>query len=124
MTRKQAAEMNEFEGAVCNAIPDGTPWERRERIIPTIRELMRLSRRHGRLQERLCSEPDDDGRLGRMDERLEERIKALVSADPLACAIKGVILGGDPRGYTVKVLLRNGKYNTWGGAEDGWGVPQ
>ncbi len=33
-------------------------------------------------------------------------------------------LGGDPRGYTVKLMTpKSGKYNTWGGAEDGWGVP-
>jgi hypothetical protein len=32
--------------------------------------------------------------------------------------------GGDPRGYTVKVHLPNHAYNTWGGAESGYGVPQ
>lgn len=34
-------------------------------------------------------------------------------------------LGGDPRGYTVKLMTpKSGRYNTWGGAECGWGVPQ
>ena len=34
-------------------------------------------------------------------------------------------LGGDPRGYTVKLMTpKTEKYNTWGGAECGWGVPQ
>ena len=32
-------------------------------------------------------------------------------------------LGGDPRGYTLKLILPTGRYNTWGGVEDGWGVP-
>ena len=28
---------------------------------------------------------------------------------------------GDPRGYVLKVKMPLGDYNTWGGAEDGWG---
>lgn len=32
--------------------------------------------------------------------------------------------GGDPRGFTVKVMMpRTGAYNSWGGAADGFGVP-
>lgn len=34
------------------------------------------------------------------------------------------ILGGDPRGFTVKLLFPSGIYNTWGGKESGYGVPQ
>jgi hypothetical protein len=30
-------------------------------------------------------------------------------------------VGGDPRGYCLKITLPDGNYNTWGGAEDGWG---
>ena len=33
------------------------------------------------------------------------------------------IVGGDPRGYCLKLDLPTGRYNTWGGAEEGWGVP-
>lgn len=33
------------------------------------------------------------------------------------------ITRGDPRGYVVKLLLKSGRYNTWGGAEHGFGVP-
>lgn len=32
-------------------------------------------------------------------------------------------LCGDPRGYALKLVLPTGRYNTWGGAEEGWGVP-
>lgn len=28
---------------------------------------------------------------------------------------------GDPRGYCLKVIMPQGDYNTWGGAEDGYG---
>lgn len=31
--------------------------------------------------------------------------------------------GGDPRGFALKLDLPTGRYNTWGGAEEGWGVP-
>jgi hypothetical protein len=34
-------------------------------------------------------------------------------------------LGGDPRGYTVKLMTPNTKRcNTWGGEASGWGLPQ
>jgi hypothetical protein len=32
-------------------------------------------------------------------------------------------LSGDPRGYVVKVRFPSGTYNTWGGREEGYGVP-
>ena len=32
-------------------------------------------------------------------------------------------LGGDPRGHCLKLVLPTGRYNTMGGAEEGWGVP-
>lgn len=34
-----------------------------------------------------------------------------------------VNLYGDPRGYTTKLHLPSGEYNTWGGKEEGYGVP-
>ena len=39
------------------------------------------------------------------------------------CAAMSAADGGDPRGYCTKLRLKSGRYNTWGGAEDGWGVP-
>jgi hypothetical protein len=35
----------------------------------------------------------------------------------------GVKFKDDPRGYTVRLLLPSGAYNTWGGKEEGYGVP-
>lgn len=124
MTKKQAKEMAEFEGVLCNAVPDGTPYEQCGGMIPAARELMRLARRHGKIQERLCNEPDYNGAIKRSDANCERRITELCKAEPIRCAVDAVIFGGDPRGYTVKVRLKDGRYNTWGGAEDGWGVPQ
>lgn len=126
MAKREAEEREEFVAILCEAVPDGTPYAEYAGIIPQARELMRLAKRHGRIQERLCNEPDDDHKILRADERCQDRIIRLIFADdsPLHAAIDKVMFSGDPRGYTVKVLLRNGRHNTWGGAEDGWGVPQ
>lgn len=34
-----------------------------------------------------------------------------------------VRFGGDPRGYTTKIAFPDGAFNSWGGKEEGWGVP-
>ena len=34
-----------------------------------------------------------------------------------------IIINGDPRGYALKILLPSKDYNTWGGQEDGGGIP-
>jgi hypothetical protein len=78
--------------------------------------LMRLAKRHGKLAERECNVGDVSDKTW---ERLEAKIRAVCAE--IGCEVK---LGGDPRGYTVKVIVPSGRYNTWGGAEDGWGVPQ
>lgn len=78
-------------------------------------ELMRLARRHGRMMERACNVPVKANHA----DKCEEAIKIL--CNQIGCRVD---FGGDPRGYTVKVFLPSGTYNTWGGAESGWGVPQ
>mgnify|MGYP000617890942 CR=1 FL=1 len=30
----------------------------------------------------------------------------------------------DVRGFALKLILETGRYNSWGGAESGWGVPE
>jgi hypothetical protein len=35
----------------------------------------------------------------------------------------GARVDGDPRGYCVKLIFPSGVYNTWGGREEGYGVP-
>lgn len=83
--------------------------------IANVFELMRLARRHGKLQERACNYQV----LEDHDAVCEDSIREVCRK--IGCEVK---FGGDPRGYTVKVMLPSGRYNTWGGAEDGWGVPQ
>ncbi|MFC5392647.1 hypothetical protein [Bosea vestrisii] len=51
------------------------------------------------------------------DERALAKLQAI--ADRYGATVK---IGGDPRGYVVKLILASGRHNTWGGASDGWGV--
>lgn len=58
------------------------------------------------------------------EQQLERRLKELVDQLPTVDG-QGIKLnvGGDPRGYTVKLFMPDGRYDTWGGAEEGLGVP-
>lgn len=53
--------------------------------------------------------------------RLNQALRAIESA----CKESGfsVRFGGDPRGYTTKIAFPDGSFNTWGGRDEGWGVP-
>ncbi len=123
MTRQEAEDQTHFVSKLYEETPDGAldelaPGSLRQDAT----ELMRLARRHGRLQERRCNE--DLGKSGKKaDAWLKARIEKLVKQPSLA-SITSVLFGGDPRGFTVKVFLTSGDYNTWGGKENGWGVPQ
>lgn len=71
-----------------------------------------LARRHHRLQERICNgelEWHEDSEPA-PDEKLEEKIRRL-------CAAVGVsaVFSGDPRGATVKLKVKSGRTNDWGG---------
>ena len=87
-------------------------------VIELAISLMRLAKRHGWLAVPDCNRNLTDKEL-RMQTKIEKQIADLTKAHGLH-----VTFGGDPRGYTVKLILPSGRYNTWGGAEDGWGVPQ
>lgn len=50
--------------------------------------------------------------------RAERAAAGLATAAGLTAKV-----GGDPRGYCFRLVLPTGRYNTWGGAEEGWGVP-
>lgn len=85
------------------------------------RLIMRHAATHGRLQEEKCgrewSAADE-----RKEDLIERRILDLYYE--LFPEGKGILFGGDPRGFTVKIIFPSGVYNTWGGSESGYGVPQ
>jgi hypothetical protein len=77
--------------------------------------LSRMAAKHHAMQEKKCNENYSDA-----DERAEEILEGQIEA--LIPGNIRVLFTGDPRGYTVKLLLPGGEYNTWGGKECGWGV--
>lgn len=112
------------------------PQRRHDDVMQLARLLLRHAKTHGRLSEESCNGhpcqgsmmPADkinalqerwDARIERETERIEKRIKAI-------CEPFGIVpdFGGDPRGYTVKLHLPSKRYNTWGGEESGYGIPQ
>jgi hypothetical protein len=94
-------------------IPEGCP---RPLFAEACSRLQRLAKRHHRLQEHECNRG-----LSAKEQKKEARIEAQarVLVEALGWKLR---VGGDPRGYTLKVLLPSGRYNTWGGAEEGWGI--
>lgn len=81
-------------------------------------DLMRLARRYQRLCVELRNHDLTDRQQADKD-RTAERGEAL--AEKLGCKL---ITGGDPRGYTFKLIMsRTQQHNTLGGTECGWGIP-
>ena len=76
-------------------------------------ELMRLARRHGKLQEKACNEQVPENH----DAACERKIRAV--CEQIGC---GVVFSGDPRGATVKVTVPSKLTNDWGAT--GVCVPQ
>ena len=60
-----------------------------------------------------------DARIEKRSAQLEKRMLAILKPYGFDATF-----GGDPRGFTVKLKLPSGASNTWGGSEDGYGVPQ
>ena len=60
-----------------------------------------------------------------MTDKERARGAALVAEADALAAVYGAtaITGGDPRGFSLKLVLPSGRYNTWGGPPEGYGVP-
>jgi hypothetical protein len=93
-------------------------------IVQTCSLICRHATTHNRLQVIHCNRGLSKAEE-RKEEQIEARIKALVEELPHVDG-KPIVpkFGGDPRGFTVKLVMPDGRYDTWGGAEDGFGVPQ
>ena len=80
--------------------------------------LLSLAKSHQRIEVMRCNVGDTD--------YLMKRQRALRSSmTKVGNTINATLkFGGDPRGFTVKVMMPKTKlYNSWGGAEEGYGVP-
>lgn len=128
-----AKERQEFISRFREEFPSHT----REECLQAALLLLRHSRTHGRLAEESCNGHPAQGspsmeiaRLNKLqdawDARIEKKEKQIEARMAEICKPFNlpITFGGDPRGYTVKVKFPSGRFNTWGGAEDGWGVPQ
>lgn len=106
------------------------------RVAQIAGRIMRHAATIGRLAEESCNGHPMQGnahidaqRLNKLqdawDARIERQEQAAQAHITKAAEELGLVpdFGGDPRGYTVKIKLPSGRYNTWGGKEDGWGVP-
>lgn len=91
-------------------------------VLPAeYKRLRTLARAYAKIQERWCSEEMDEPTRLRTETReaqLEARIREWAAQHD---EITGVIFGGDPRGYTVRLVLKSGRSNTWDGNGQ-WGI--
>lgn len=123
MMRATQRDRVRFEEVLADAAAEAIDSTAKPHAREVARLLMRHGATYGRLAEVECSvelSERETARLERRQAQLERRMRELVSelGDGFS-----VDFSGDPRGYTVKVTLPTKAYNTWGGAESGWGVP-
>ena len=126
MTTTRQQKRDAFLGAIAEAIdPAKFPWEE---ICGAADKFMKLARTLERINVRECNGYSSPNPYFRADlaeakdrvarARTEARLKDLCRHYGF-----GLNLGGDPRGFAVKLILPTGRYNTWGGKEEGYGVP-
>lgn len=77
-------------------------------------KLMVMGKRAQRNAENLCNLGDYKDRR----DSIARSVRAVLTDAGIETKFK---VGGDPRGFCLKIVLPDGNYNTWGGAEEGWG---
>lgn len=87
-------------------------------VVTSCERLMRLGVESKHASERYCSFPVPDGWWEKKRASLRKRIQAVL--DGLG-SVNGFELGGDPRGFTLKLTLKTKRTNDFGG--EGFGVP-
>ena len=126
-----AKEREEFIAAMVREFPNKSA----DSVAQLARLLLRHAKTHGRLAEETYNghpaqgspslpaatinrlQEKWDARIARQEKQVERRMSEI--AAELGAKID---FGGDPRGYTVKLILPSGHSNTWG--QDGFGIPQ
>ena len=87
-----------------------------ERVAGVSASLVELAGEYGSIQVERCNRELDAEDISR-EAAIEKKIGELTADVGVSS-----ILGGDPRGYTVKLLFSHKPYNSWGGEECGWGI--
>ena len=83
-------------------------------LLTILDKLMRLSKKHCRLQEQACNEQVPEDHDAKCEQKIRELCNQLYGCSP--------VFSGDPRGCTVKLRVPSGKTNDWG--QTGICVPQ
>lgn len=97
----------EFAVRLTREFPEANPVD----ITNTAETLLRAARRYRKLQENLCSYPDEGGRWEKESDKLEKKIlEAFAKLGGL-----GVEFSGDPRGCCVYLKVPSGYSDDWGG---------
>lgn len=104
-------DMNELFDVIAHESGDEN-----QSVIKLCEELSKLAKTHHRLQENACNYEPSKWQLGR-ERNIEKRIVEIAAELNLA----GVKFSGDPRGCTVKLLLKSGKTNDFG--NEGYCIP-
>lgn len=95
--------------------------------ITTCRAILRIASFIQTSNEMDCNEPDEDKRAFYAQRAkdgittLNKKLAQIQANNPDQPSIT-YIVNGDPRGYSLKFQFPSGRYNTWGGREDGMGI--
>ena len=113
MSHSLKRERELFVGHVVRSLPNHSVHV----AVDLARELMRLAGIVDRYAVNLCNGETTEREKQRA-ERTAKKMGELIY--PFGWP---VTIGGDPRGYVVKIKFPSGAYNTWGGSQEGYGVP-
>lgn len=119
------SERDEFVAVLARELPDMAAHH----VAELAGFLVAASRKMDRLAVALCNGDIDQEPFSKRADRLREKIDAKFAEFGKLEYLKDKMpaiqfqLGGDPRGYTLKLHLPSKRHNTWGGEEAGYGVP-
>jgi hypothetical protein len=122
MTKSQRTLIREFHEAIFRELTeqqkaDGT--EHKENTFCLLNELCSLAKTAAHYNTSACNYELTQRQQTR---RVNVDRRAVEIGRELGLTI---LTNGDPRGYALKVLLPiTRRYNTFGGYEEGWGVPE
>jgi len=111
----KAKDRYEFVAVLTREIPTLAPF----RVVELAMQLMRCAASADRLSVAHCNYMETE-EYERKITAVRKRVAKLLVDVPGVTALQ---VGGDPRGFCLKLSLPSGAYNSWGGKESGFGVP-
>lgn len=118
-------ERDEFVALIAKEIPEMAVHH----VAEFAGGIMRQGAVIGRAALRFCNGELQTDQYERITAKCRDKLAALTAEFGALEYMNGkmpefkFILGGDPRGYCLKVILPSKRNNTWGGEDCGWGVP-